>query len=51
VALLPKDLTSIMYLYNRQVLVGGLVSCFDGDCLLLRDFGPCWVIFINVCGV
>jgi hypothetical protein len=34
-------------IYNRQMLVAWLVS----DHLLLRNFGPYWIIFMNVCVV
>jgi hypothetical protein len=30
----------------RQQEVGWLVGCFVGDNLLLRDFGPCGIIFM-----
>jgi hypothetical protein len=34
---------SFIYLYNKQLLVA--------DHLLLRDFGPYGIVFINVCVV
>jgi hypothetical protein len=40
-----------IYLYNKQVLVGNLVDWLVDDKLLLRDFWPYGIIFMNVCVV